>query len=451
MSNFLFTLVVPEGLASLALQSGTRGYLQGTIMSEEYLGVALSSQADDQDPVLAPGALPLTYHWSWVSGSSTKQLVRWIEVKPGFTAELIAKRITREKMSDWVADGLPLPGVNEPSLCCIEPAEPHPSVNLIVALAEKVLAGKVHTIPTTRQLSRLDGLAPVAALRSKRVAMVGLGSGGSAAAVNLASAGVGTLHLFDKDELSVENLFRHASDLRHVGREKVRAVKDLIDSYHLPTDVQTHHQNVVDDAADLWTVSAEVDLMVCATDSVQSRKLVNYLAVHTGVPLLLAATFRNASIGEIIRVRPGESPCYECTRLALSATGALQLLPDAEESESLVLYADESTAAGAENENNRGSRADVAMVAALVSRMAIDTLLQSDALDPMPADYLIWGGRAVLDLAQPFNFERPFSTTWVHLQRAENCPVCGALGKELDQRTAETYRQIMASLGAASS
>jgi molybdopterin/thiamine biosynthesis adenylyltransferase len=451
VSNFLFTLVVPEGLASLALQSGSRGYLQGTIMSEEYLGVGLSSQVDDQDPVIAAGSRPLTYHWSWVSGSSTKQLVRWIEVKPGFTAELQDKRISRENISDWIADGLPLPEVNEPSLCCIEPAEPQPRVNLIVAIAEEVLAGRVHIIPTARQLSRLDGLAPVAALRSKRVAIVGLGSGGSAAAVNLASAGVGTLHLFDKDELSVDNLFRHACDLRHVGREKARAVKDLIDSYHLPTDVQTHNQNVVDDTSHLWSVSAEVDLIICATDSVQSRKLVNYLAVHTGVPLLLAATFRNASIGEIIRVRPGESACYECTRLALSATGALQLLPDAEESESLVPYADESIAAGAEIESNRGSRADVAMVAALLSRMAIDTLLQSETLEPMPGDYLTWGGRAISDRAQPFNFERPFSTTWVHMQRAEKCPVCATLGKELDQGTAETYRQIMASLGAASS
>jgi molybdopterin/thiamine biosynthesis adenylyltransferase len=283
------------------------------------------------------------------------------------------------------------------------------------------------------------------------VAIVGLGSGGSAAAVNLASAGVGTLHLFDKDELTVDNLFRHACDLRHVGREKVRAVKDLIDSYHLPTDVKTHNQNVVDNAADLWSVSAEVDLMVCATDNVQSRKLLNYLGVHAGVPLLLAAAFRNASIGEIIRVRPGESACYECTRLSLSATGALQLLPDAEESESLVPYADESIGGDAEIESNRGSRADVAMVAALLSRMAIDTLLESEALEPIPGDYLTWGGRAILDLAQPFNFERPFSTTWVHMKRAENCPVCGAFGKKLDQRTAEAYRQIMATLGAETS
>jgi len=84
---------------------------------------------------------------------------------------------------------------------------------------DEVGVGEVQTVSSKPRLSaRLDGLKPAEALQSKRVAIIGVGSGGSATAVNLAAAGAGTLHLFDKDFLSEENVFRHACDLRHLGR-----------------------------------------------------------------------------------------------------------------------------------------------------------------------------------------------------------------------------------------
>jgi molybdopterin/thiamine biosynthesis adenylyltransferase len=352
-------------------------------------------------------------------------------------------------LADWLADEHPLdlPDEAVSSLCCIEPvAEHNASVHLLFVYGDKVGIGNVDTIaPEPRLSARVDGLAPSEALQRKRIALVGVGSGGSMAAVNLAAAGVGTLHLFDKDVLSGDNVFRHACDLRHVGRAKVLAVKDQIASHDLPSKVIAHDQDVVKDAGDLWATMAEVDLVLCATDNILSRRLVNYVAVRSGVPLVMACAFENASIGEIIRVRPEESACYECTRLELSKAGVLQLLPDAEESGSHVPYGREPEIGEEAHATNQGSRADVAMVSALQSRVAISTLLTGE-VEPLPTDYLTWGGRIVKDLSGPFNFERPFSTNWVHLERQDACPVCGDIGRPVDKESDRAYEEIMASL-----
>lgn len=446
-----FRLIIAEQLGTVSLRAGTRGCFQGSLLKDEGLAVALTSQIGDGDPLFAAGSARLFAHWSWVHGTSMKSLVAWVAVKTGFAAALKAKSISRINLIDWLADGQPLDLLNDAvsNLCCIEPiAEQDASVKLIYLYENKIGIGTVHTVASEPRLSaRVDGLKPTQSLQSKRVAIFGVGSGGSMAAVNLAAAGVGTLHLFDKDVLSSDNVFRHACDFRHIGRAKVLAVGDLIASYDLPSKVITHEQDVVEDASDLWKVMAQVDLVLCATDSILSRRLANYVAVRSGTPLVMACTFQNAGIGEIIRVRPGESACYECTRLALTKAGALQALPDAEEAGSHIPYGRETEHSEGAQAINQGSRADVAIVAALQSRVAISTLLTGEAAaDPLPSDYLTWGGRVVTDLSGPFNFERPFSTTWVHLELQDTCPVCGDIGRPVDKESDRAYEEIMASL-----
>lgn len=446
-----FRLVIAEGIETVSLNKGTRGYFGGSFIESEHLAVARSTKLDGGEQLYAAGSIRLFQHWSWAYGTSTTELVRWVAVKSGFSAALKAGRISRGDLANWVIDQQPLdlPGDAVVNLCCLEAdANGKTAVKLLFLYADKVGVGQVETVTEEPRISeRLDGLKPTEALQSKRVAVVGVGSGGSMAAVNLAAAGVGTLHLFDKDILTKENIFRHACDIRHVGRAKVLAVKDQIGSYDLPAKVVTHYQDVVKDASDLWAVLTDVDLVLCATDSILSRRLVNYTSVRSQLPLVMACTFQNASIGELINVKPGESACYECTRLELSKAGALQLLPDAEESGSQIPYERAPESNVEPSTTNQGSRADVSMIAALQSRIAISALLIKEfSENPLPADYLTWGVRAITSLSDPFNFERPFSTNWVHLQRQAECPVCGDIGSPIDKESDRTYEEIMASL-----
>jgi molybdopterin/thiamine biosynthesis adenylyltransferase len=450
----IFQLVIPEELGTLSLEAGTRGWFKGSVIGKEYLGVVYASRVGAGEHLYAPGSSRLFDHWAFFHGSTQDQLAPWFAVKPGFGKALAAsrKRVGRE-LASWISDGEPLglPEGQPASICCFEPVEGGDAdvYLILVGLEDKIFKGVVHKVGAQpRPPARLDGLRPMKALAEKRVAVVGVGSGGSMVALDLAASGVGTLHLFDKDDLTLDNLFRHVCDLRHLGRAKVLAVRDLIRSYNLPAVVEPHEQDVVDDAQDLWKVMDEVDLVICATDSVSSRRLVNYVCVQSETPLVMACTFRNARIGELIRVLPSESACYECTRIALREAGALEPVETGDGAAAASLpyslsEGDEEEGRGA----NQGTRSDVAMVAVLQSRIAIMTLLAGDPdVDMLPRDYMTWGGRVETGLVDPFNFERPFSVNWLLLTRREDCPVCAAVGKTPDPKLNEQYESIMANL-----
>ena len=450
----LFQLVIPERLGTLSLEAGTRGWFKGSVIGKEYLAVVYAGQVGAGEHFYAPGSSRIFDHWALFHGTTQDQLVPWFAVRPGFGKALAAsrKRVGRE-LASWLSDGEPLglPEGQPASICCVEPVEgADAEVYLIlVGLEGKILKGTIHSVAAhPRPPARLDGLRPMKSLAEKRVAVIGVGSGGSMAAVDLAAGGVGTLHLFDKDDLTLDNLFRHACDLRHLGRAKVLAVRDLIRTYDLPTVVETHEQDVVDDAQDLWKVMDDIDLVLCATDSVSSRLIVNYVCVQSGTPLIMACTFRNARIGEIIRVLPGESACYECTRIALRETGALEPVEGGDGAATTsVPYGLSDGDAEEGGGANQGTRSDVAMVAALQSRIAVMTLLAGDPdVDKLPRDYMTWGGRVETGLSDPFNFERPFSVNWVPLTRREDCPVCATVGRPLDPGVDEEYEYIMANL-----
>lgn len=447
-------LVIPETLGKLSLEGGTRGWFDGSGVEGERLAVVRASRVGEGDPIFAPGSWRLFDHWAFFNGKSNDKLIPWVAVRVGFGFALASSKAARkEDLTDWIVDGKPpelLDGeIN--SLCCLEPLKSGSvRVHLLVVLDDgNVIRGRVDTVSGQPKLpARLDGLRPIQALAEKRVAIIGLGSGGSMAALNLAASGVGTLHLFDKDYLTVDNLFRHACDMRHLGRAKAHAVRDLMAYFDLPSASTTYVGDVMDDAEDLWGVMGEVDLVLCATDNVISRRLVNYVCVHTGTPLVMACTFRNARLGEIIRVLPGESACYECTRLILREAGALESASEQGDGTAAVPYG-LTEEAGPASQSNQGTRADVAIVAALLSRVAVMTLLSADTEeDRLPRDYVIWGGRVETNLPEPFRFERPFGMNWVPLERREECLVCGHVGRPPSPEVDGEYKEIMAVLRA---
>jgi molybdopterin/thiamine biosynthesis adenylyltransferase len=453
-----FHLVIPSMLGKCSLDAGTRGWFGGSGVESEYLAVVRFSQVEEGKSILAPASLRVMDHWAYFNSVSSSKLIPWVSVKPGFSKALANPGGVRiEDLIGWTADGQP-PDLLEgalSSLCCLEPIESGGVRVYLLVLwtgSGRVSRGRVEFVPSLPRLSaRLDGLRPIQELVEKKVAIVGVGSGGSMAALNLAATGVGKLHVFDKDYLSMDNLFRHACDMRHLGRAKVLAVRDLVGSYDLPAAVEPHEVDVVDSAGSLWDVMDDVDLVLCATDSVTSRRLVNYVCVHTRTPLVMACTFHNARVGEIIRVLPGESACYECTRLILREAGALEE-SDAETGTAEAPYGLTSGEGSGQGAANQGTRSDVSMVAALLSRVAVMTLLADDPkTERLPRDYMTWGARAETGFPDPFSFERPFSVNWVEMRRRRDCPVCATVGMPPGPEVDEEYEKITAELAAGNS
>jgi len=103
-------------------------------------------------------------------------------------------------------------------------------------------------------------------------------------------------------------------------------------------------------------------------------------------PLILVCTFDNARIGEIIRVIPKETACYECVRIHQRGQGSL-IDADYTDDEPIPY----SSQVRENEELNIGTRTDVFMVAALAAKVALITLTEEKKIfGELPFNYITW-------------------------------------------------------------
>lgn len=84
------------------------------------------------------------------------------------------------------------------------------------------------SLPSRFHLFNNDGIIEPRLLADRKVAVVGLGSGGSHVAMELAKSGVGKFVLVDYDRIELQNVIRHVCGLRDLGRLKTNAMRDRI-------------------------------------------------------------------------------------------------------------------------------------------------------------------------------------------------------------------------------
>lgn len=148
-------------------------------------------------------------------------------------------------------------------------------------------------------------------LRKKKVSIIGCGSGGSKDAEYLVKSGVGRIVLIDDDTLQTENILRHSCQLDDLSIEKVYAVKNMLRKINPFVDVQTLRQNldVIDTKTD--ELIRDSDLIILATAS--NEELFNEYAFPRGIPAIYSKVYPMGFGGEIIRIIPGLTPCFECS------------------------------------------------------------------------------------------------------------------------------------------
>ncbi|GAB4195511.1 MAG: hypothetical protein OHK0013_01740 [Sandaracinaceae bacterium] len=176
-----------------------------------------------------------------------------------------------------------------------------------------MLPCEILRVPTKSDLfSRSRGLLETDALARRTVGIVGVGSGGSAIAVDLARAGVGRFVLVDPDRLELANLSRHVCGLSDLGRKKVDAVRDLLLDRNPHVAVTAHALDVLADPARARDALADVDLLIGATDDPRSRGWINRLALATGRTAIFGRALTRAYGGDVLRMRPHQGPCVAC-------------------------------------------------------------------------------------------------------------------------------------------
>jgi molybdopterin/thiamine biosynthesis adenylyltransferase len=292
----------------------------------------------------------------------------------------------------------------------------------------------VQEIPVKQELySRSSGLLETDVLESKRVAIFGLGSGGSPIGVELVKAGVGHFYLMDGDRMEVVNTVRHSAGISHTGRYKTKVEKDLIKEKNPYASVHTWEEYV--DWENTETVRKtikQVDVVICATDYRPSKLIVNRICVEENKPCIFAGAFRRAYGGQILFVKPNRTPCYQCFLMLLPEQAMDQEISSRRAAEGLA-YTDRPVAI------EPGLSTDIAPISLMVVKLVIQELLKDSettlrSLDEdLIAPWFIWLNRreknTQYESLEPleYNVDGMHVLRWygIAVERHPKCPVCG--------------------------
>lgn len=121
----------------------------------------------------------------------------------------------------------------------------------------------------------------------------------------ISRAGIGRFTLVDPDVLALENIGRHMLTRSDVGEPKVLGIKRMIHDLNPRAEVEAINGKFAD-------LEVEPDLLVAATDSFSCESAVNDYSLRYGIPAVYGGCWGEASVGEILYVIPGKTPCYEC-------------------------------------------------------------------------------------------------------------------------------------------
>ena len=127
-------------------------------------------------------------------------------------------------------------------------------------------------------------------------------------ALMAARSGIGKLTLVDPETLALENIGRHMLSRADVDKSKARALRDAILDVNPRCEVEARQQRFSDDLFRDRTP----DLIASCVDSFACESAINDYALRHDVPTIYGGCWGEASVGELLYVVPGRTPCYEC-------------------------------------------------------------------------------------------------------------------------------------------
>jgi len=275
------------------------------------------------------------------------------------------------------------------------------------------------------RVERLFGGAVLAHLRDQTVGVIGLGSGGSFAALSLAMSGVGRFILVDDDVVDVSNVVRHAADLRDVGRPKVDAVADLIRQRNPAAEVRALRGRI-EEHLDLLP---EMALVVAGLDNERPKFAINQACLAYGKAAVYAGVYERGEGGDVCLIEADEGPCYACWAEHFRE-GLMDAPPEGELDYGMIgpdgtLQAEPAL------------WLHVVRVAAAQADMALNTLLRGTAAyRALPANTVVLAN-TYLEVYEG-ETTLPYSAEWIQVPRNPACLVCGPLRRQ----EAETARAL---------
>lgn len=373
----------------------------------------------------------------------------WVEPKRrGYGATSVACRVIRlpegfpiacESLDDLIAllephghsalgqELLEASGVNAVILC--------EGVNLLVAMVYGDV-GKRTLIKYSQVITEVDSvrLDPgYVRLNAARVAVVGCGSVGSKVAVHLARSGVGQFVLVDGDVLTSGNLVRNELDWRAVGMHKSQVLASRLQEVRADCEIISRTTILGGQESGGATAVTMKHISVCdviidATADPTVFNLCASIARRAKKPMCWAQVFGGGAGGIVVRSRPELDPAPLAARQRIEAWYADQGVEWPEERTSQP-YAE----VGESGPPLIADDADVSVVAAHLSRFAIDLLARPDATIFPYSAYLI-------GMAERWLFTAPFDVRPIDLGASDGWST------EAQEGDLDALKQLLADL-----
>ena len=147
-------------------------------------------------------------------------------------------------------------------------------------------------------------------LLKSKILIIGAGGLGCPSAYYLAAAGVGTLGIIDFDRVELSNLQRqilHSND--RIGMSKVESAAWAL--RHFNPDIHIKPINARLDENNAISLFSDYDLIIDASDNLNTRYLVNDTCISLNKPWIYGSVYRFE--GHVSVFTPNqESPCYRC-------------------------------------------------------------------------------------------------------------------------------------------
>ena len=271
-------------------------------------------------------------------------------------------------------------------------------------------------------------------LSTKTVGIVGLGSAGSKIAISLARTGVRNFLIVDDDVFLQENICRHELNWADVGQHKIDGIAHQLkliaqDISVKCSPVKLSGQEATATVDSVLSQLGACDLIIDATADPCTLNQLSTVASQQLKPIVWLKIYAGGIGGMIARFRPNEDPDPQITRAAFHKYLEKLELPEIQET---VDY----TTVNNDGETIVASDADVTLIAANATRMALDILIKREPSDFPYSLYLI-------GLSRGWIFDQPFHTIPINLPEVQPAVTESELSEDKANENRDFIEQLI--------
>jgi len=148
-------------------------------------------------------------------------------------------------------------------------------------------------------------------INEAEILIIGLGGLGSIAALYLAAAGVGTLHIADFDTVELSNLGRQViHNINSLNTNKAISAKNTLTKINPNIKIIPYAEKLT--TYTLSQITKKCDVILDCTDNFSARDAINRACVAHAKPLVSASAIGTNGQISTFDLRRSNNPCYNC-------------------------------------------------------------------------------------------------------------------------------------------